>query len=81
MAACTISTKYLQTMGDKLMAVAVCSAGTTIAAAAVGLKRIQYAWIQDTGDNAAVYITLSSNTVTLSAAPSGGTQTVFMVGF
>lgn len=81
MAAVTKTIQGRYSMGNKFLVVAVCTAGTTITPAAVGLSRFESAWISDSGDNANVYLTFTATLITLSAAPSGGSQTVFMIGF
>jgi hypothetical protein len=81
MAACTVDSKTKHVLGDVVLVAAVCSAGTTITPALVGMSRFVNAWISDSGDNATVYLTFTSSLITLSAAPSGGTQTVFMIGY
>lgn len=81
MAACTIDSKGRHAIGDVVLVWAVCSDGTTITPTAVGLKRFVNAWISDSGDNANVYLTFTASLITLSGAPSGGTQTVFAIGY
>ena len=69
-------------LGNKVLVVISVSAGADIAASAVGLSAMEYGWLQDVGDNAGLYITMTSRASwSLSAAPSGGNQLVFIVGY
>lgn len=82
MADVTIDSKTRHAIGDVVMVTVVCSAGTTIPVASVGLKRFVAAWGQDTGDGAGqLGITFTSTLLTLSAQPAGGTFTVFAIGY
>jgi hypothetical protein len=82
MAAATIDSKTKHAIGDVVLITAIISAETTISATAVGLKRFVAAWLQDTGDGAGqLAITFTSTSLELSAAPAGGTVTVFAIGY
>jgi hypothetical protein len=82
MAAATHVIKGRYVLGDRWVVVTEVSAGVTVTAVSLGLVRIDAAWLQDAGDNASVLLgTYAGSEVVLSAAPSGGTQLLFCLGF
>lgn len=81
MADVTIASKTRHAIGDVVLVTLTVSAGTTIPVAKTGLKRFVAAWLGDYGDNAHLTITFTSTLLTLSGAPSGGNQCVFIIGY
>jgi len=82
MAAATHTIKDRYVLGDRWVVVTEVSAGVTVTATSLGLIRIDAAWLQDAGDNASILLsTYAGSEVVLSAAPSGGVQLLFCVGF
>jgi hypothetical protein len=82
MAAATHTIKGRYVLGDRWVVVTEVSAGTEVTATSLGLIRVDAAWLQDAGDNASILLSkYSGSQVTLSAAPSGGVQLLFCLGF
>ena len=82
MAAATHTIQGRYVLGDRWVVVTEISAGTEVTATSLGLIRVDAAWLQDTGDNASILLSVyAGSQVTLSAAPSGGTQLLFCLGF
>jgi hypothetical protein len=72
-------------LGDKTLVVTLIAdgsgTGTTISNTSLGLSRIEAAWLGDTGDAAHLTLTITGSLITLSAATSGGTSQLFVIGF
>jgi hypothetical protein len=82
MAAATHVIKGRWVLGDRWVVATAITAGTEVTATSLGLIRIDAAWLQDAGDNASILLSkYAGSQVTLSAAPSGGAQLLFCLGF
>jgi len=81
----TYSIKKMTHIGDMRLTITEVTgdgSDTTIANTDVGLASIQYAWLQDIDDGAALGISIASNVITLTAAITDTQkQYVFALGW
>jgi hypothetical protein len=81
----TYTIEKMTHMGDMRLTitkVAGDGSDTTIANTDIGLAKIQFAWLQDIDDGAALGMAVTSTTITLTAAITNGQyQRLFAIGW